>query len=72
MSTQNLTDEECELIEFNLGKIAGSVYKDGVVPVMNELEMIGEGIEDYEERSKKWKGASERGFESVAGEIDFD
>lgn len=70
--TQNLTDEQCESIEFNLGKIAGAVYKNGVVPVLNEIEKISEGIEDYEERSKKWEGAAERGFKSVAGDVDFD
>lgn len=72
LSTQNLTDEQCESIEFNLGKIAGSVYKDGIVPVINEIEKIGEGLEDYEERSQKWAGAVERGFKSVAGDTDSD
>lgn len=72
LSTQNLTDEQCESIEFNLGRIAGAVYKDGVVPVLNELEKISEGVEDYEERSKKWQGAAERGFKSVAGDVDLD
>lgn len=72
ISTQNLSDKQCESIEYNLGKIAGSVYKDGVVPVLNEIENIGEGLESYEERSKKWSGAAERGFRSVAGDIDLD
>lgn len=62
LSTQNLTDAQCESIEYNLGRIAGVVYKDGVVPVMKELEEIEEGINNYEERSKKWEGAAERGF----------
>ena len=39
---------------------------------MNEIEKIGEGVEDYEERSKKWEGAAERGFKSVAGDVDID
>lgn len=71
LSTQNLSDEQCESIEFNLGRIAGVIYRDGIAPVLSEIKEIGEGLEDYEVRSKKWEGAGERGFNSVAGEIDW-
>ena len=72
MSTQNLSDSQCESIEYNLGRIAGIIYRDGVVPIMNEVEDINKGLEDYEERSKKWEGAAERGFKHEAGDVDFD
>lgn len=72
LSSQNLSDEQCESIEFNLGKIAGVIYKEGVIPVMDEIDEIEKGIEDYEERSKKWAGAAERGFRSAAGDIDSE
>lgn len=72
ISTQNLTDSQCESIEFYLGRIAGIIYKDGLEPVIDEVESIVEGIEDYEERSKRWQGAAERGFKSAAGDVDFD
>lgn len=71
LSTQNLTDEQCESIEYNFGRIAGVVYKDGVMPVIKELEEIEDGIDDYEERSRKWEGAAERGFQSAVGDVDI-
>ena len=72
ISTQNLTDSQCESIEFYLGRIAGIIYKDGLEPVIEEVESIVEGIDNYEERSKRWRGAAERGFKSAAGDIDYD
>lgn len=67
LSLRKLSDSECESIEYNLGKIAGYVYRDTVSPVIDELEEIDKGIEDYEERSQKWKGAAKKGFEEVTG-----
>lgn len=71
LSTHSLTDAECESIEFNLGKIAGRIYKDTVSPLIEEVNAIANGLEEYETRSKKWEGAAERGFKSIAGDIDF-
>ncbi len=62
-----LTDDQCESIEYNLGRIAGYVYKDTITPIMEELDDINKGLEDYEERSKKWDGAAKKGFEDVTG-----
>ncbi len=66
-SLSKLTDVQCESIEYNLGRIAGYVYRDSVTPIMEELDDINKGLEDYEERSKKWEGAAKKGFEDVTG-----
>ena len=71
LSTHTLSDSECEFIEYHLGKIAGRIYNNSVAPVIDEIEQIADGLNEYETRSKKWEGAAERGFKSVAGDIDF-
>lgn len=67
LSTHHLTDEECASVEFNFGKIAGRIYKNTITPVLNELNDISNGLEEYQRRSKKWEGAIENGFRSGAG-----
>lgn len=67
LSLNKLSDSECESIEYNLGRIAGYVYRDTVIPMMEEIEEIEQGIEVYEERSQNWKGAAKMGFEEVTG-----
>lgn len=66
-SISHLSDKECESIEYNFGKIAGILYNDQVVPLLDELEEIADGLDEYESRSEKWEGALERGFESASG-----
>lgn len=72
VSTHLLTDKECESVEFNLGKIAGRIYKDTIAPAIDELQEIADGLEEYEQRSRKWEGAMEEGFKSVAGSSIWD
>lgn len=72
LSTHTLSDAECEFVEFHLGKIAGFIYNNSVGPVIDEVEQIANGLDEYETRSKRWEGAAERGFKSVVGgDIDF-
>lgn len=66
LSTHHLTDEECASVEFNFGKIAGRIYKNTITPVLKELNDISNGLEEYQQRSKKWEGAIENGFQSGA------
>ena len=66
-SLNKLSDAQCESIEYHLGRIAGYVYRDTVSPIMEELDEINKGLENYEERSQKWHGAAQKGFEDVTG-----
>ena len=68
LSLNKLSDHECEEIEYNLGKIAGLIYRDSVAPILEEVEDISQGMEEYETRSQKWKGAAKKGFEDVTGQ----
>ncbi len=61
LSTSSLSDDQCESIEYNFGKIAGLVCNI----ISDPLAEVYEEIEQYEERSEKWEDAAERGFESV-------
>lgn len=61
LSTSSLSDDQCESIEYNFGKIAGLVCNI----ISDPLEEVYEELEQYEERSEKWEDAAERGFESV-------
>lgn len=73
VSIQDLSDEQCESIEYDFGRIAGLVYKNSAEPIIDEVEEISQGLEDYERRSKKWEDAAERGFESEAGgDVEYD
>lgn len=62
LSTSTLSDEQCESIEYNFGKIAGLLCN----MIAEPLEAVSDELEQYEERSERWAGAAERGFESVA------
>ena len=61
LSTSSLSDEQCESIEFNFGKIVGLVCNI----ISDPLAEVYEEIKQYEDRSEKWEDAAERGFESV-------
>ena len=61
LSTSSLSDDQCESIEYNFGKIAGLVCNI----ISDPIAEVYEEIEQYEERSEKWEDAAERGFESV-------
>lgn len=67
MTLGSLTDQQCESIEYNVGRIAGYIYKDTVNPLLEEMEDIADDLDDYETRSKKWEGASDKGFEDASG-----
>lgn len=66
LSTSSLSDEQCESIEYNFGKIAGLVCN----MISDPLAAVYEEIEQYEERSEKWEDAAERGFDSVIKSYD--
>lgn len=66
LSTSSLSDAQCESIEYNFGKIAGLLYN----MIAEPLEAVSDELEQYEERSERWAGAAERGFESVAKFLD--